>query len=108
MGKTVACITGSTTMGRKHSFIDKFQNGKIQILVLTYKICGVGLNLTKANHIVFAEVCEKSSIETQALGRVLREGQTRTIHVKSFIATHTFEERMPLAHNSRRRVYFGS
>ena len=91
----VASVTGSTLMYRKHRLIDMFQNNKIQVLIITYKVCGVGLNLTRANKIVFAEIAEKFDTETQAIGRVVREGQERSVHIEKFLFSNTFEEDLP-------------
>jgi len=59
-----------------------------------------GANLTAANHVFFAHPLLQSGsrspadIETQAIGRARRFGQTRTVNVWRFLSQQTVEEKL--------------
>ena len=92
---SVGIVTGSTKMSAKHRTIENFQNGKLHILILTYPISSVGLNITRANHVVFIEPPETRVIKKQAAGRAIRDGQERDVTVATFYAKNTFECNYP-------------
>lgn len=50
----------------------------VQMVLCTYRVCGVGQNLhTSCNHVVLFEAGTSTGIEIQAYGRLRREGQTQ-------------------------------
>jgi SNF2 family DNA or RNA helicase len=107
---SVGIITGSTKMHAKHKILEQFQQGKLHILILTFTVSGVGLNITKANHIVMVEPPETVQIKKQAIGRAVREGQERDVTVANFYCDKTFETRYPLNTTSNmlpRRIFYG-
>lgn len=65
-----------------------------QILILSLKAGGVGLNLTCANHVIHADRWWNRSVEEQAEDRAFRIGQTQTVVVHRFITKNSFEERI--------------
>lgn len=67
-----------------------------QILILSLKAGGVGLNLTCANHVIHADRWWNRSVEQQAEDRVFRIGQSKTVVVHRFITKNSFEERINL------------
>eukprot|EP00967_Tisochrysis_lutea_P153110 scaffold301448_cov17-Tisochrysis_lutea.AAC.2 len=52
-----------------------------RILLLNMTSGGAGLNITEAQHVLFAEPLLDAAAEAQAIGRVHRIGQTRETHV---------------------------
>lgn len=58
-----------------------------------------GLNLTNLNHAIFvhpllASDAEYEAYETQAIGRIRRFGQSKTVHVWRFLANDTIDTRL--------------
>jgi SNF2 family DNA or RNA helicase len=57
-----------------------------------------GANLAACNHVVFVHALltdsayEYTAFETQAIGRALRYGQTRTVHVHRFLVKDTLDK----------------
>ena len=63
-------------------------------MVLSVKAAGVGLNLTRANHVVHFDRWWNPAVENQATDRAFRIGQTRNVVVHKFITTGTVEEKI--------------
>jgi SNF2 family DNA or RNA helicase len=55
---------------------------------------GVGLNLTRANNVIFLDLGWSQAIESQAYDRVHRLGQTRDVHVQRVVIADTVEDRI--------------
>ncbi|KJH51024.1 protein, SNF2 family [Dictyocaulus viviparus] len=79
--------------GLKSKLLNKFRNNpECRILLLPLRTGANGLNLTEANHIVFMEPITEMSVLAQAIGRIDRIGQRRTITVHNFIVRGSIEE----------------
>jgi SWI/SNF-related matrix-associated actin-dependent regulator of chromatin subfamily A3 len=65
---------------------------KVTVMLISLKAGGVGLNLTSASRIYLMEPYWNPAVEQQAIDRVHRLGQTRTVHTIRFIAKNTIEE----------------
>jgi len=75
------------------------------VLILSLERAASGLQLTAANHVIFVHPMNASSrsvamdYEQQAIGRIRRIGQTRSVvHVWRFVARDTVEEHMSKLH----------
>ena len=78
-------------MERKCS-IESFRNDdRCQVFIVSLKTGGVGLNLVEANHVFLVDPWWNPAIEEQAINRVHRIGQTRTVYVSRFIMQNTIE-----------------
>ena len=64
------------------------------LLLISLKAGGVGLNLTSASCVFFLDLWFNPAVEQQAIDRVHRIGQTRTVRVKRFIIVDSVEERI--------------
>ncbi|KAF8340920.1 SNF2 family N-terminal domain-containing protein [Amanita rubescens] len=67
---------------------------KSQVLLLSLKCGGVGLNLTRANNVILLDLAWSQAIESQAFDRVHRLGQTRAVHVQKLVISNTVEDRI--------------
>lgn len=65
-----------------------------QILLLSLKAGGVGLNLMAANHMFLVDIHWNPQLEAQACDRVYRVGQNKPVHVYKFICSNTIETRI--------------
>ncbi|KIJ52509.1 hypothetical protein M422DRAFT_202622 [Sphaerobolus stellatus SS14] len=87
---------GEMNVRRKAEAVEQFtrpsRSGKVFIVSL--KAGGVGLNLTVADHVYMMDCWWNAAIENQAIDRVHRIGQERTVHVKQFIISNTIEDRI--------------
>jgi SNF2 family DNA or RNA helicase len=64
------------------------------IFILSLKAGGIGLNLTRANHVFHFDRWWNPAVEDQATDRSFRIGQTRNVEVHKFITAGTLEERI--------------
>lgn len=89
-------LYGSTTKKQREAMIERFQQDPQAppIFILSLKAGGVGLNLTRANHVFHFDRWWNPAVENQATDRVFRIGQQRNVQVHKFICTGTLEERI--------------
>jgi SNF2 family DNA or RNA helicase len=67
----VGLITGQNTYQEKEHYIQKFQNGKLSILLCNIQSAGMGLNLSRAETIIFADRSYSPADNEQAEARFL-------------------------------------
>jgi hypothetical protein len=87
-------LHGKTPVKRREQMVADFQDGKTQVLVLSLKAAGVGLNLTRATHVIHYDRWWNPAAEEQATDRAYRIGQTRAVQVHRLICEGTLEERI--------------
>ncbi|KIJ66394.1 hypothetical protein HYDPIDRAFT_109414 [Hydnomerulius pinastri MD-312] len=87
---------GSMDMKKRSAAIAEFKANerKPKVLIVSLKAGGVGLNLTCANHVFMMDCWWNAATENQAIDRVHRIGQEKTVYVKHFIVENTIEERI--------------
>ncbi|KAK6929810.1 Helicase, C-terminal [Dillenia turbinata] len=64
------------------------------VLLMSLKAGGVGLNLTAASNVFLMDPWWNPAVEEQAIMRIHRIGQKRTVCVRRFIVKDTVEERL--------------
>ncbi|WP_299410043.1 DEAD/DEAH box helicase [Acaryochloris sp. IP29b_bin.148] len=89
-------LYGSSSKKQREAMIDRFQHDPQgpRIFILSLKAGGVGLNLTRANHVFHFDRWWNPAVENQATDRAFRIGQTRNVQVHKFVCTGTLEERI--------------
>ncbi|EEB07436.1 ubiquitin-protein ligase E3 [Schizosaccharomyces japonicus yFS275] len=86
---------GSMSQIARANALEHFRDSKTSnVLIVSLKAGGVGLNLTCANHVYLMDPWWSWSVEAQALDRVHRLGQEKAVHVTRFIIRDSVEERM--------------
>ena len=70
------------------------ESSSSNILLLSLRAGGVGLNLTVANHVFMMDPWWAFAVEAQAIDRVHRMGQIREVNVTRFIVKESIEGRM--------------
>jgi SNF2 family DNA or RNA helicase len=104
-GKEVFFLHGGVPKGGRDRMVSAFQEGSgPQFFVLSLRAGGVGLNLTKANHVVMFDRWWNPAVETQAIDRAYRIGQTRNVQVHIFCCRGTLEERIDELIASKRNL----
>jgi SNF2 family DNA or RNA helicase len=88
-------ITGDTSSRERQRIIDEFtMNPSASVLVSQIDAGGIGINLQAAQVVILMEPQFKPSTEWQAIARVHRMGQSRTVLVHRLLAKKTVEERL--------------
>lgn len=101
-------IHGAVSSKNRSLVLDQFQNSdQPQVLLMTLKTGGVGLNLTKASVVYHIEPWWNPAVENQATDRVHRLGQKKDIQVYRLIMKDSVEEKIELL-KLRKKTYFDS
>lgn len=87
-------LHGQTPVSKRRQIVQTFQEDPqyVPFMVLSLKAGGVGLNLTRANHVVHFDRWWNPAVENQATDRAFRIGQTHHVLVHKFISQGTIEE----------------
>ena len=89
-------LHGGTSRGRREAMIEAFQDPQTEpsVFVLSLKAGGVGITLTKANHVFHFDRWWNPAVEDQASDRAFRIGQEKNVFVHKFVTLGTLEERI--------------
>lgn len=86
-------VDGSTSMKKRSRWIDEFQRSEDpKVFVGQVNACGVGITLTRANHIVFAEQSWVPSDNIQAAKRCHRIGQEQPVFIHVLTIPNSLDE----------------
>ena len=92
-GVQTLVMTGATS--DRQTLVNRFQTDPdIKAFVMTLKTGGVGLNLTAADYVFIFDPWWNRAVETQAIDRTHRIGQTNPVFCYRMIAKDTVEEKM--------------
>jgi SNF2 family DNA or RNA helicase len=81
----------------RHKTLQKFANDEAKVLFLSLENSSSGLNLIKANHVVFLHAIVDTNakdVEAQAIGRVARLGQSKHVTVHHLIMDDSIDRRI--------------
>jgi superfamily II DNA or RNA helicase len=88
-------LSGDMTMKKRAKALSDFQNDPpTTIFLLSMRAGAVGINLTQANRIFLMEPCFNPSLEAQAIGRVHRLGQKRSVEIIRLLISDSVDSRM--------------
>lgn len=93
---------GGLSPTQRTDVIDTFNSGGSDVLILTPQSGGVGLDLTRANHVIHYNRLWNPAAEDQANDRAHRINQNRDVMIHHLIAANSIEERITaLLHRKR-------
>jgi SNF2 family DNA or RNA helicase len=75
------------------------------VLLLNYRVGGVGLNLQAANYVYLFDRWWNPAVEDQAIKRCHRLGQEREVFISRFYCKNTIEERILAKLQDKRRLF---
>lgn len=87
-------VSGRTKLTDRDLAVQSFQAGRKRLFVGQIQAAGVGLTLTRASTVLFAEVGERPGDVIQAAARAHRIGQKSNVNVYLMVALKTIEERL--------------
>lgn len=102
-------LDGTLTLQQREKVINEFSNDKsILVLLMSLKAGGVGINLTAASNAFVMDPWWNPAVEEQAVMRIHRIGQTKSVSIKRFIVKGTVEERMESVQARKQRMISGA
>ena len=104
--QTLLPITGSVSSKQRQEILDDFEKAPAGTVLLSQIVAGgFGLNIQSASIIVFCEPQIKPSLETQAIARAHRMGQTRPVFVYRLLTEKSIDEQMMNMLNTKQNVF---
>jgi SNF2 family DNA or RNA helicase len=106
LGTSVQFLHGGTPAKARDQMVRRFQDEQHAppIFILSLKAGGVGLNLTRANHVFHFDRWWNPAVEDQATDRAFRIGQKRNVQVHKFVTTGTLEEMIDAMIESKKEL----
>ena len=87
-------ITGDVSMRDRVSICERFNNGEGEVILVSLKAGGTGINLTGADTVIHYDPWWNPAVTDQATDRVYRIGQTRAVQVIKLASHGTIEEKI--------------
>jgi SNF2 family DNA or RNA helicase len=87
-----ASIIGGQSDNIRQLQIDMFQEGKTKLMIAGLRAGNVGINLTRAKYVIFAELDWSPAIHRQAEDRLHRMGQKNTVFAYYLIGNGTLDD----------------
>lgn len=93
--REIPFLHGGVPRARRDEMVGWFQSDEgPPAMVLSLKAGGVGLNLTRANHVIHFDRWWNPAVEDQATDRAFRIGQVKNVQVRKLICVGTLDERI--------------
>ena len=97
-------LHGGVPVKKRKAILAEFQGeAYVPFMVLSLKAGGVGLNLTRANHVIHFDRWWNPAVENQATDRAFRIGQKKKVIVHKLITRGTIEEKIDQMIEAKKR-----
>jgi SNF2 family DNA or RNA helicase len=87
-------LDGTTPTRERVELCDRFNDGEMDLFLISLKAGGTGLNLTGADTVVLYDLWWNPAVEQQAADRAHRIGQKNVVQIIRLITQGTMEEKM--------------
>lgn len=95
LGEECVVLTGETSMADRDDAVERFQNDpSVKYFVGSIKAAGVGLTLTAASHVIFAELDWTPASVAQAEDRLHRHGQQNSVLVQHLVFSDSVDSKI--------------
>lgn len=98
-------LTGETR--NRHQMVETFQQGEVDVFLISLKAGGTGLNLTRADTVIHYDPWWNPAVEEQATDRSHRIGQENPVFVYKLITAGTVEETILKLQGKKRQLVQG-
>ncbi|MET7490073.1 DEAD/DEAH box helicase [Streptomyces sp. NPDC005538] len=104
--RVTGTISGSVPAARRQQLVDEFTRAPGHAVLLSQiEAGGIGLNLQAASLVILCEPQVKPTVEHQAVARVHRMGQIRTVQVHRMLATDSVDDRLLTILKNKDRLF---
>jgi SNF2 family DNA or RNA helicase len=103
-GHAAFLFVGETSREERDSLIERFQEGEADVLFMSLRAGGVGVNLTRADCVVHYDPWWNPALESQATARAHRFGRHGPVRVVRLCYSDSVEERMLELHSNKRAL----
>ncbi|XP_077986095.1 DNA repair and recombination protein RAD54B-like [Glandiceps talaboti] len=95
-GYTYGRLDGSTPAGQRQDIVNRFNADYANqfVFLLSCKAGGVGLNLIGAARLILYDIDWNPANDLQAMARVWRDGQHKTVYIYRLLTTGSIEEKI--------------
>lgn len=98
-------LDGSIASSKREEIVQNFQqNTDIRLFLISLKAGGVGLNLTEADYVYLIDPWWNPAVESQAIDRAHRIGQTKKVFAYKMICKDTIEEKVLQLQEKKKKV----
>lgn len=97
-------LDGAVSAKDRLRLVEEFNNGPVDVFLISLKAGGVGLNLTSASLVVHFDPWWNPAVEDQATDRAHRLGQKNVVEVIKLISKDTIEEKILALQNEKREL----
>merc|ERR1712238_34788 len=97
LGRDYFRLDGSTASKTRQGWVERFndrRNRRARLFLISTKAGGLGVNLSTATRVVIFDAAWNPSVDSQAVFRAYRFGQTRPVFVYRLLAAGTMEEKI--------------
>lgn len=99
LGIAHSLLTGQTR--NRQQAIERFQQGDVDVFLISLKAGGTGLNLTAADTVIHYDPWWNPAVERQATDRAYRIGQDKPVFVYKLITANSIEEKVQRMQNEK-------
>lgn len=100
-------IDGSVSTKLRTEYLDDFRSdyrGGPNVLLASYKVCSESLNISEASCAILLDLWWNNATRDQAVARLWRMGQTRTVQVFSLFANDSLDARIEEVCNTKELI----
>lgn len=94
LGYKTLFLHGSLSVNKRDEMVETFQAGDANVFIISLRAGGLGINLTKATHVVHYDRWWNPAVEDQASDRAWRIGQDKPVQVHKMICEGTVEDKI--------------
>merc|ERR1712142_286307 len=110
-GFSLVRLDGTMSLSERSAVVEVFQASSVnspQVMLLSLRAGGVGLNLTAANHLLLLDPAWNPASEWQCFGRTHRLGQKKKVFIYKYITKNTIEEQMMAIQEKKKDLISGA
>lgn len=98
-------LDGGVKVSERKKIVNTFQTEDIFLFLLSTRAGGLGINLTKANTVIFYDSDWNPTVDQQAMDRAYRLGNTEDVVVYRLVTANSVEEKMRITAGMKEEIH---